>query len=129
MHLNLRASQELNFSVLTAIFEYEGNKMAKKSKRKTTKCANCQKLEKENKRLKRSIVRMTKSKDGKPVKQIHFDEKDLAKRFGMSVKTMQNWRHKGIGPKWEKMGRSIRYRLRDIVAFEKSLPTRVGFFE
>jgi Fe2+ transport system protein B len=103
--------------------------MAKKPARNSTNCAQCLNLEKRIKHLERRIVRLTKSTDGKPGKRIHFDEKDLGKRLGMSVKTLQNWRHKGIGPKWEKIGRAVRYRLRDIVAFEKSFPTGGGNFE
>jgi Fe2+ transport system protein B len=97
--------------------------------RSTTKCAQCLNLEKQIKRLERRIAKLTKSTDGKPDKQIHFDEKALAKRLGMSVKTLQNWRHKGVGPKWEKIGRAVRYRLRHIIAFEKSFPSGSGNFE
>jgi Fe2+ transport system protein B len=125
----LRAGLRLNFLALTAIFVKERNNMPTKLIHNTTKCAQCLNLEKQIKRLERRIVRLTKSPDGKPSKQIHFDEKALAKRLGMSVKTLQNWRHQGIGPKWEKIGRAVRYRLRDIIAFEKSFPSGSGNFD
>ena len=109
--------------------------MAKKPTKqttKTTKCVECQILEKRIKVLERRIVRLTKSKDGKAASQRYFDEKDLAARWDMSVKTLQNWRTKGIkgiGPKWQKIGRSVRYRLRDIIAYEKTFLSGGGNFE
>lgn len=93
--------------------------MPKKPIRQTAKCAECVILEKQLKRLKRQVARLTKSQDGKPTKQLYFGEKDVAVRLGMSVKTLQNWRVKGEGPKFQKIGRSVRYRLRDILAYEK----------
>ena len=103
--------------------------MAKKPRRQSDKCAECQILEMRIKVLERRIVRLTKSRDGKPAPQRYFDEKDLAVRWDMSVKTLQNWRTKGIGPKWQKIGRSVRYRQRDIVAFEKAFISGGGNFE
>lgn len=102
--------------------------MAKKPTRHTADCARCLILEKRIKVLERRIAKLTKSKDGKPAAQRYFDEKDLAKRWGMSVKTLQNWRTKGIGPKWEKIGRSVRYRLRVILAYEKAFSSGGGNF-
>ena len=43
---------------------------------------------------------------------------ELAKRWSCSVKTLRNHRSKRIGCPYVRLGRSIRYRLSDIVAFE-----------
>jgi hypothetical protein len=100
--------------------------MEKIPTQKTSKCVECLILERRNKHVERRLASLTKSKGGKPAQQRYFDEKGLAARWDMSVKTLQNWRHKGIGPKWEKIGRAVRYRLRDILTFEKSFPSGGG---
>ncbi len=92
-------------------------------------CPQCLRHETNVKRLQKTIARLTKSVAGKSAKQIYFDEKDLAVRLGLSVKTLQNWRGKGIGPRWYRFGRVVRYRLRDIQAYERSLPSGGGNFE
>ena len=50
----------------------------------------------------------------------HFTETQLAKRWNKSVKTLQADRWKGTGVSFLKLGRSVRYRLSDIVAYESS---------
>lgn len=50
----------------------------------------------------------------------YFDEKGLAIRWKVSVKHVRNMRYAGKGPKITYFGRSVRYRLRDVQAFEKS---------
>ncbi len=42
------------------------------------------------------------------------DEPSLAKRLNVSRSTLQSWRYTGRGPRWIKLGRLIRYRVRDI---------------
>ncbi|MEO8840181.1 MAG: helix-turn-helix domain-containing protein [Kofleriaceae bacterium] len=42
------------------------------------------------------------------------DEASLAKRLNVSRSTLQSWRYTGRGPRWIKLGRLIRYRVRDI---------------
>ncbi|WP_027159160.1 helix-turn-helix transcriptional regulator [Methylobacter luteus] len=46
-------------------------------------------------------------------------EKQLSERWGLSPKTFQDWRYKGIGPAFVKIGRSVRYLEADIIAFEE----------
>lgn len=49
---------------------------------------------------------------------------DLAKRWGMSLGTLQNWRSKGKGPAYVKLPygrRKIAYLLADIEEFEKQV--------
>lgn len=64
------------------------------------------------------ISRLTRA--GVP-KQRYFDEKWLAARWGMTIKTLQKMRYAGRGPKVTMFGRSVRYRLRDVLAYERSL--------
>jgi predicted DNA-binding transcriptional regulator AlpA len=45
------------------------------------------------------------------------DEKRVAELTGIAVQTLRNWRFQGNGPAYFKIGRSVRYRLSDIVNF------------
>lgn len=45
-------------------------------------------------------------------------EADLVLHWQKSVRTLQRWRAEGYGPTWIVIGGTIRYRWRDIVAFE-----------
>lgn len=38
----------------------------------------------------------------------------LAERLGLSPGTLANWRSLGKGPRWVKVGRSVRYRSADV---------------
>lgn len=50
-----------------------------------------------------------------------FTEKELAARWKMTARTLQNWRAKGIGPRFIRIGeRSIFYRLADVEAYEQA---------
>jgi predicted DNA-binding transcriptional regulator AlpA len=46
-----------------------------------------------------------------------IDEKRVAELTGIAVQTLRNWRFQGNGPAYFKIGRSVRYRLSDIVNF------------
>ncbi len=85
-------------------------------------------LNRKVKNQQRQIARLTSSDGGQKGKQKYFDEKALALRLGVEAKTLQNWRGKGMGPRFFKMGRSVRYRLRDIVVYERSLKSGGGYF-
>ena len=50
--------------------------------------------------------------------QIYLTEQQLAARWAISVKTLQLWRTQGIGVKFCKLGRSVRYKLSEIEAYE-----------
>lgn len=39
---------------------------------------------------------------------------EVAAYVRKSVKTLANWRSRGIGPKWIKVGHSVMYRARDV---------------
>ncbi|MEY9435536.1 helix-turn-helix domain-containing protein [Bradyrhizobium elkanii] len=50
-------------------------------------------------------------------------EDDVAKRYGVTVRTVQKWRHSGVGPAYLKVGGGekspIRYRPSDLDAFDR----------
>jgi hypothetical protein len=49
-----------------------------------------------------------------------FTTAELAKRWSMSPITLSNWRQKGIGPSYTKIGRVVIYRLQDVLSYEQS---------
>lgn len=70
----------------------------------------------------KELARMTSSQNGRRApRQLFFDEQWVATRLGVELKTVENWRYKAVGPASHKFGKNgaVRYRLRDIVAFEK----------
>jgi hypothetical protein len=48
-----------------------------------------------------------------------LSSKWLARRWSISHRTLERWRHDGTGPAFLKIGGRIVYRLEDIQAFEK----------
>lgn len=48
-------------------------------------------------------------------------ERDVEEFTGVSTATLRRWRAEGIGPKAIKLGRSIRYRKADLLAWLDSL--------
>ena len=44
---------------------------------------------------------------------------EVAARLGVSRFTVRSWRLKGVGPKFLKMGRAVRYRSRDVDEYER----------
>lgn len=59
----------------------------------------------------------------------NLTEQDLAKRWKISVKTLQDWRLRGNGPVFLKLGKSVRYPLEEILAYEeknRATSTSVG---
>ncbi|GEM_PF-3474339 len=53
-----------------------------------------------------------------PASVRHLNETDLARRWRMSVRTLQSWRWKRVGPPWIKAMGRVLYRLSDIEMFE-----------
>ncbi|EKD97094.1 MAG: hypothetical protein ACD_23C01073G0002 [uncultured bacterium] len=49
---------------------------------------------------------------------IHFDQLQLAERWGLSPKTLERWRVLGTGPKYIRLPGKVIYRLYDIEAYE-----------
>lgn len=50
-----------------------------------------------------------------------LQERELAARWNVSVRTLQNRRVQGCSLPFLKLGRSVRYRLSDVVAYEESV--------
>ena len=50
--------------------------------------------------------------------RVHLSEKLLARRWELSHRTLERWRHNEHGPSFLKIGRRILYRFSDIEAFE-----------
>jgi predicted DNA-binding transcriptional regulator AlpA len=47
-------------------------------------------------------------------------EAQVAEKWGLSRKTLQAWRIKGGGPRYVKMGRSVRYPEDGLIEFQQS---------
>lgn len=50
----------------------------------------------------------------------HLTPEDLADREGVPLQTVYGWNKAGTAPPRMRMGRHIRYRLADVIAWEKS---------
>lgn len=53
-----------------------------------------------------------------------FNEGQLATRWGLSFRTLQNWRRMGIGPVYLKLGNRVSYRVDDIERYEREVLRR-----
>ena len=49
-----------------------------------------------------------------------WNERQLAQRWKLSLKTLQRWRSEGIGPVFVKMRSSVFYPIGEIILFEHS---------
>ena len=49
-----------------------------------------------------------------------ISRQDLADRYGLPVKTPAEWASKGTGPRYAKFGRHVRYRLSDVMNWERA---------
>ncbi len=50
--------------------------------------------------------------------RIFFTQEKLAKRWFISKRTLERWRWIGTGPRYQKIGGRVLYKLEDIEAFE-----------
>jgi len=50
-------------------------------------------------------------------------EQEVAEIYNVGLSTVQQWRLKGIGPRYLKLGKSVRYRQADILADIQGLPS------
>jgi predicted site-specific integrase-resolvase len=48
-----------------------------------------------------------------------FDENQLAQRWDISHRTLQQWRRMGIGPIYLKLGNRVSYRREDVELYER----------
>ncbi len=53
-----------------------------------------------------------------PREQRFLNERQLAERWGVAVKSIQKMRYAGDGVPYHKFGASVRYAMKDILAFE-----------
>ena len=51
----------------------------------------------------------------------HLTPEALAERMGVPLKTVYGWNHKGTGPRYIRVGKHVRYKLADVVAWENAL--------
>ena len=51
---------------------------------------------------------------------LHLNESELGKRWGLSPKTLQRWRTENRGPAYLKLSKRVTYAMEDIVAYEAS---------
>ena len=49
-----------------------------------------------------------------------LNQKELARRWGISHRTLERWRYSGQGPAFLKLGGRVLYRLADVEVFERS---------
>ncbi|WP_417233514.1 helix-turn-helix transcriptional regulator [Arthrobacter sp.] len=50
----------------------------------------------------------------------HLTLEELATRLGIAVQTLYQWRSQGKGPRGMKIGRHVRFRVQDVVAWEEA---------
>ena len=48
----------------------------------------------------------------------YFSQQALARRWDLSVRTLERWRAERFGPAWHLLGGSIRYSREDVLAYE-----------
>jgi predicted DNA-binding transcriptional regulator AlpA len=60
------------------------------------------------------------SEASRELKPDFITEIEAARRTGLSRRTLQGWRGTGRGPRWVKVGRSVRYPLPDLEEFMAS---------
>lgn len=63
--------------------------------------------------------RAVNGRDEPPIKYPVLNETQLCSRWNLSPKTLQRWRSEGIGPPAWHIGKSVRYLLMEVEAFER----------
>ena len=48
-----------------------------------------------------------------------LNQDQLARRWNLSSRSLERWRWRGVGPKFCKLGGSVRYRFEDIQEYER----------
>lgn len=59
-------------------------------------------------------------------KPTSINETQLAERWGLSIKTLQDWRRKGTGPAYLKFSKAVRYRIETIEQYEAKHMSNTG---
>lgn len=50
----------------------------------------------------------------------HLHQNALAERWAISPRTLEQWRWRGVGPRYLKLGGRVLYRMVDVEAYEES---------
>jgi predicted DNA-binding transcriptional regulator AlpA len=56
----------------------------------------------------------------------YVDEKKVHEITGLGLPTLRNYRHIGKGPVYSKIGRSVRYKLEDVIKFMEERKVKTG---
>ena len=59
-------------------------------------------------------------RDQAPATPRALTEREVAERLGLSVATLRAWRHRGKGPRFLRLGRSVRYLPSDVDDFVRA---------
>lgn len=59
------------------------------------------------------------NQESKQEQEKYFSEKALARKWGISCRTLQKWRWRGTGPPYIKIGIAVRYSPESIKKFEE----------
>jgi len=53
----------------------------------------------------------------------HLTERELAQLLSLSIRTLQDWRRRGCGPKYLKLGKAVRYPSSEVETFITKVST------
>jgi hypothetical protein len=53
-------------------------------------------------------------------KPTYLTTEDVSELLGIPVRTLEDQRYRGVGPKYQKFGRAVRYKLEDILSYTNS---------
>jgi predicted DNA-binding transcriptional regulator AlpA len=56
----------------------------------------------------------------------YLDELEVAQRLGLSFRTLRQWRWLRRGPSFKKFGKSVRYSVEDVAAYEAACSVDLG---
>lgn len=48
----------------------------------------------------------------------YLTQRELSQRWKISIRTLERWRGERYGPAWHVLGNSVRYGMRDVLAYE-----------
>lgn len=60
--------------------------------------------------------------------KIFLTQKDLFDRWSISIRTLEGWRYRGIGPVYTKIGARILYPIDEVEKFEAAGIVKTGGF-
>ena len=60
------------------------------------------------------------------MRRMWVDDREAAEILGFkNVQTLRNWRHEQRGPSYSKLGRSVRYKVSDLIEFAESRKVKI----